>query len=206
MNDHKNPPGTVKNQPWTMKNQPGNLKNQPGTLKNQTKPLKTYQNRHGTMKNQSELWKTMKTNLELYRVVTGGYRRLQGGSDHFSWQTDTQTLHHNIYIIIITWIGGGSQRIAAQASPDHRTLEEGQLWSEPPWFDRSDDKTWQWQPGFVSFSLSCPWTLWLRPLSPLGGQPKTDRDEVYKSFVPSKISTMVKGAGYFHSAGQSREG
>ena len=133
-----------------------------------------------------------------------GYRRLPRGSDHFSWQTDTQTLHHNIYIIIITWIGGGSQRIAAQASPDHRTLEEGQLWSEPPWFDRSDDKTWQWQPGFVSFSLSCPWTLWLRPLSPLGGQPKTDRDEVYKSFVPSKISTMVKGAGYFHSAGQSR--
>ena len=47
------------------------------------------------MKNQS---RTIKTNLELYRVVmggSGGYRRLPGGSDHFSWQTE---LHHNIYI------------------------------------------------------------------------------------------------------------
>ena len=35
-----------------------------------------------------ELWKTMKSNLELYRVVMGGYRRLQGGSDDFLWQTD----------------------------------------------------------------------------------------------------------------------
>ena len=32
------------------------------------------------------------------RVVTGGYRRLQGGNAHFSWQTHRQTLHHNIYI------------------------------------------------------------------------------------------------------------
>ena len=31
---------------------------------------------------------------------SGGHRRLPGGSDHFSLQTDTQTLHHNIYIII----------------------------------------------------------------------------------------------------------
>ena len=33
----------------------------------------------------------IKTNLELYRVVmggSGGYRRLPGGSDHFSWHTD----------------------------------------------------------------------------------------------------------------------
>ena len=39
------------------------------------------------MKNQSG---TIKTNLELDRVVmggSGGYRRLPGGSDHFSWQT-----------------------------------------------------------------------------------------------------------------------
>ena len=54
------------------------------------------------MKNQS--W-TIKTNLELYRVVmggSGGYRRLPGGSDDFSLQTNTQTdTHHNIYIIII---------------------------------------------------------------------------------------------------------
>ena len=50
------------------------------------------------MKNQSG---TIKTNLELDRVVMGGsgdYRRLPGGSDHFSLQTLRQTLHHNVYI------------------------------------------------------------------------------------------------------------
>ena len=60
-------------------------------MENQPKPLKTYKNRHGTMKNQSE---TIKTKLELYRVVMGGpggYRRLPGGSDDFSLQTDRQT-------------------------------------------------------------------------------------------------------------------
>ena len=54
------------------------------------------------MKNQSG---TIKTNLELDRVVmggSGGYRRLPGGSAHFSGHTDTQTLHHNMYIITIT--------------------------------------------------------------------------------------------------------
>ena len=53
-------------------------------MENQPKTLKTYKNRHGTMKNQSG---TIKTNLELYRVVmggSGGNRRLTGGSDHFS--------------------------------------------------------------------------------------------------------------------------
>ena len=57
------------------------------------------------MKNQSG---TIKTNLELDRVVmggSGGYRRLPGGSDHFSLQTNTQTdTHHNIYITTITTI------------------------------------------------------------------------------------------------------
>ena len=51
------------------------------------------------MKNQSG---TIKTNLELYRVVkggSGGYRRLPGGSAHFSLQTNRHTLHHNIYYI-----------------------------------------------------------------------------------------------------------
>ena len=53
-------------------------------MENQPKTLKTYKNRHGTMKNQSG---TIKTNLELDRVVmggSGGYRRIQGGSAHFS--------------------------------------------------------------------------------------------------------------------------
>ena len=31
---------------------------------------------------------------------SGGHRTLPGGSDDFSLQTDRQTLHHNIYIII----------------------------------------------------------------------------------------------------------
>ena len=51
------------------------------------------------MKNQSG---TIKTNLELDRVVmggSGGYRRLPGGSDHFSLQTNTHTLHHDIYVV-----------------------------------------------------------------------------------------------------------
>ena len=37
----------------------------------------------------------------MYRVVRGGYRRLPGGSDHFSLQTHKQTLNHNIFITII---------------------------------------------------------------------------------------------------------
>ena len=53
------------------------------------------------MKNQSG---TIKTNLELDRVVmgdSGGYRRLPGGSAFRDKQTQ---MHHNIYIIIITII------------------------------------------------------------------------------------------------------
>ena len=66
----------MKSQPGTMKNhenRPGTMKNQPGTMKNNENPP-------GTMKNQE------KTNLELYRVVAGDFRRLQGVSDHFSLQ------------------------------------------------------------------------------------------------------------------------
>ena len=32
---------------------------------------------------------------------SGGYRRLLGGSAHFSLQTNRHTLHHNIYITIV---------------------------------------------------------------------------------------------------------
>ena len=101
---HEKPPGTMKNRPVTKK-PTGNFKSQPGTMiypqipsgktqkprkmENQPKPLKTYKNRHRTMKNQSG---TIKTNLELDRVVmrgSGGYKRLPGGSDDFSLQTNT---------------------------------------------------------------------------------------------------------------------
>ena len=66
------------------------------------------------MKNQSG---TIKTNLELDRVVMGGSsgnRRLPGGSDHFSLQTNTQTdTHQNIYIIItIIIIKAADQKIS----------------------------------------------------------------------------------------------
>ena len=46
-------------------------------MENQPKPLKAPENQSGTIK----------TNPELYRMVmggSGGYRRLQGGSDDFS--------------------------------------------------------------------------------------------------------------------------
>ena len=52
------------------------------------------------MENQSG---AIKTNLELYRVVkggSGGYRRLPGGSAHFSLQTNRQTDRHFIIIYI----------------------------------------------------------------------------------------------------------
>ena len=92
----KKQPGTLKNYKktfwhcekpaWIHEKVTLNLENQPGTLKieNKPKPLKICNNRHGTMKNQSA---TIKTNPELYRVVmggSGGYRRLPGGSAHFS--------------------------------------------------------------------------------------------------------------------------
>ena len=64
-------------------------------MENKPEPLKTYKNRYGITKKQSG---TIKTNLELYRVVmgcSGGYR-LPGGSDDFLLQTHTSS---NIYII-----------------------------------------------------------------------------------------------------------
>ena len=60
-------------------------------MENQPKPLKTYKIRNGTIKNQSG---TIKSNLELDRVVmggSGGYRRLPGGSDDFSLHTYTSS-------------------------------------------------------------------------------------------------------------------
>ena len=84
----------MKNHETTLKNHG----NQPKTTKNHETTLK---HGHGTMKNQSG---TIKTNLELDRVVmggSGGYRRLPGGSDHFSLQTHKQTLNHNIFITTI---------------------------------------------------------------------------------------------------------
>ena len=68
-----------------MKNHETNLKkhgNQRKTMKNHETNLKNHGNQPKTMKNQE-------TNLKNH------------GSDHFLLQTDKQTLHHNISIIII---------------------------------------------------------------------------------------------------------
>ena len=79
-------------------------------IKTDLDPWKTNLNPWKPIKADMEPWKS---NLEFWkpwkltwsctgwlRVVTGGYRSLPGGSDDFSWHTNRQTLHHNIYIII----------------------------------------------------------------------------------------------------------
>ena len=73
------------------------------------------------MKNQSG---TIKTNLELYRVVmggSGGFRRLTVGSDDFLLQTDKQTLHHYIYIMKL---------LSALLGFDYSLLAIQALWSK----------------------------------------------------------------------------
>ena len=99
------------------------MKNQPRTLKNHWNRLKTMKTDLEPWKTNLEPWKTIKTNLNHWKPIktemepwktnlepskltqrvvmggSGGYRRLPGGSDHFSWQTDRQTHHHNIYIM-----------------------------------------------------------------------------------------------------------
>ena len=96
----KNQPGTLENHkqwPRTMNDH----KNPPGPMKNQPKPLKTDMEPWKTNPNCEKPWKPTWSCTGWLRVITGGYRRLPGGSDHFSWQTDRQILHHNIYITTI---------------------------------------------------------------------------------------------------------
>ena len=80
------------------------------------------------MKNQSG---TIKTNLELYRVVkggSGGYRRLPGGSDDFSLQTD----RHFIIIYI-------------SSSPSLSFALYHERYSQSPLSDKSrQDRPQQW--------------------------------------------------------------
>ena len=57
-------------------------------------------------------------------TVDGGYRRLSGESDHFSLQTDKQTLHHYIYIVIIIIIILGLHH-HKQREPGGQDLEPG---------------------------------------------------------------------------------
>ena len=80
--NHENRLGTMKNQPGTMKND----ENPPGTLNNQEK-----------------------NNLELYRVVTGDFRRLQGGSGHFSLQN--LPIMYKYVFLFCKWIFARCQKL-----------------------------------------------------------------------------------------------
>ena len=95
------------NQTWDHGNPPGTMKNQPGTSK-------THKNRPGAIKPTWNLknptWHHVK--LTQSRMVRGGYcgyKRLQGRSDDFSWQTHKHThtsilcLHFYIRISQCVW-------------------------------------------------------------------------------------------------------
>ena len=78
-----------------------------GSRKTDLEPWKRIKTDLEPRKTNLELWKPWKLNWSCtgwLGVVTvdGGYRRLSGESDHFSLQTDKQTLHNNIYISIVT--------------------------------------------------------------------------------------------------------
>ena len=139
--NHKYPPGTTKNQrgtlknpknpPGTMKNQPGTLenhkqwprtmndhKNPPGPMKNQPKPLKTDMEPWKTNPNCEKPWKPTWSCTGWLRVITGGYRRLPGGSDHFSWHTDK----HCIIIYISSSPSSPSSSSPSSLSPSSPKL------------------------------------------------------------------------------------
>ena len=66
-------------------------------MENQPKPLKTYKDQHGTMKNQSG---TIKTNLELDRVVMGGSGVAGDSQEEVMIFRDKHTNKHCIIIYI----------------------------------------------------------------------------------------------------------
>ena len=120
----KNPPGTMKNQPWTLENQKqgprtmNDHKNPPGPMKNQPKPLKTDMEPWKTNPNCEKPWKPTWSCTGWLRVITGGYRRLPGGSDHFSLQTHRQTL------IIIYISPSSSPSVSSPWSNDRQKLRQ----------------------------------------------------------------------------------
>ena len=95
-----------------MKNQPGFMKKQPWTSKTNLEPWKSKTNLNPwkSVITDMEPWKTNLQPSKLTRsctgwlwVVTGGYRRLPGGSDHFSLQTNRYFIiiyiyHHHQYV------------------------------------------------------------------------------------------------------------
>ena len=87
---------------WNHENQTWNHENPPRTMKKQPGTSKTHKNQPGAIKPTWNLknptWHHVKlTQSRMVRGGYGGYKRLQGRSDDFSWQTHKRTLHHNIY-------------------------------------------------------------------------------------------------------------
>ena len=71
---------------------------------NPWKPIKTDMEPWKTNPNCEKSWKPTWSCTGWLRVITGGYRRLPGGSDHFSWHTDKHCIIIYIIIITIIWI------------------------------------------------------------------------------------------------------
>ena len=91
-------------------------------MKNQPVTLKHNRNRTRTMKNQMQPWKPTWSCTGYLWVVTGGYRRLQRGSDDFS-------LHTNTHCIII-YISSPSSSSSKFSSAVTQLLHiSSQLWS-----------------------------------------------------------------------------
>ena len=106
-----NQPGTLKNhgnQPKTMKNHETTLKNhgnQPKTMINHETTLKNHGNQPKTTINHETTLKTMETNQNHEKpwIYLEKTRKPQTGllGKWSFFVTHTQTLHHNIYIVII---------------------------------------------------------------------------------------------------------
>ena len=118
----KNHPGTLKNHKKNILEPKKNNLEPWKTIKNILAPWKTslepWKTNLEPRKTNLEPWKPIKTDLEKWKTNLNPWKPIKtdmepwktnlepskltlsctGGSDDFSWQTDRQTLHHNIYI------------------------------------------------------------------------------------------------------------
>ena len=113
--------------------------------------FQTFQKRF-TLIGLSKLWKTIKTNLELYRVVmcgSCGYRRRPGGSDHFSLQTN----RHFIIIYISSSLICSSLSLSSSFSS---TPDETRSYYQMSKCHCHQETHLKWFPSFNSSSDPCP--------------------------------------------------
>ena len=131
MKNHKNPPGAITKNTWNHEKPTWNLKKTIKPTWNQHKPTCNHEK---PILNCEKPWKLTWSCTGWWQVVTGGHPRLQEGSDHFSWHTDKQTLHHNIYIIAITIIIVISNNLSPSSSPStpSRSLSKSAHLVTPP--------------------------------------------------------------------------